>query len=88
MAVGRIKSQQWSRVSIDEIPVELALQALSFAHKRHTVRNSKDCTHLVLAVAITSCWTTSHLVDCLGVIALLANGLYDMKEGDCCGRGC
>ena len=42
----------------------------------------KDCTHLVLAVAVTSCWTTSHLVVDLGGNALLANDVYVMKG--CC----
>lgn len=58
----------------DEVPVRLALQAVSFAHKGNSVRNFKDCTHLVLAVAITPCGTTCHRVDCLGDTALLANG--------------
>lgn len=61
-------------------PVRPALQTISFAHKRHTVRIFKDWTHLVLAVAITSCWTACHLVDCLGDTALLANGLYGQRE--------
>lgn len=60
----------------DEVLVRLSLQAGSSAHKRRTVRNSKDCTYLVLAVAITSCWTTCHLVNFLEDTALLANSLY------------
>ena len=60
----------------DEVLVRLSLRAVSFTHKRRTVRNSKDYTYLVLAVAITSCWTTCHLVNFLGDTALLANGLY------------
>ena len=60
-----------------EVFAESALQAASFAHKRHIVRISKDGTYLVLAVAITSCRTTCHLVECLGNFALLANDLYD-----------
>lgn len=60
--------------------MRLARQAVSFAHKRHTVHNFKVCAHLVLAVAITSGWTTCHLEDCLGNTTLLENGLEIQRE--------
>ena len=49
------------------------------AHKEHRVRNPTESalTHLVLAVAITSCWTTCHFVDSISDHALPANGVYD-----------
>ena len=37
-------------------------------------------TYLILAVAVTSRWTTCHLVECVKILALLAND-FCMKKG-------
>ena len=48
-----------------QVLVRLALRAILIAHKRHIVHKSMNFTHLVLAVAITSCRPTCHLFFCL-----------------------
>lgn len=86
MAVMRFQISNGVDYQFTEVLLRLALQVISFAHKRHTLVNGKDCTHLVLAVAITSCWTTCHFVKPLGNSALLANSLYGKRKGGsfCC----
>ena len=61
--------------------MRLCETGIFFTHKRHDVLKAKDCAHLVLAVAITSCGTTCHLVECLENVALLANSLYGERKG-------
>lgn len=65
MAVMKYEVSNDFDFQLMEVLLGRALQVISFAHKRHTVLKSKDCTHLVFAVAITSCWTTCHFVECL-----------------------